>query len=87
MARAERFIPCPSNAEGCKYEDTPQGCHTSEHHIYPRRTADTPLKRRFGNLACNKVISCRAIHDVLDTFPPPEYPEPREMRDAINGRA
>lgn len=77
----ERFIPCPSNEEarkGCKYAPD---CHLSEHHLYPKRTGETKLKRAFGNLAVNKVTSCRMIHDVLDTFPPPEYPEPAKMKE------
>lgn len=78
-----RVIPCPSNNEACKYAPD---CHLSEHHLYPKRTADTPLKRRFGNLAMNKVISCRNIHDLLDTFPEPQYPAAKEMRDAVYGK-
>lgn len=78
----ERFIPCPNNEEArssCKYAPN---CFHSEHHIYPRRTADTRLKRAFGNLSINKVVSCRMIHDILDTFPPPEYPSTDHMKDA-----
>lgn len=75
----QRYIPCPSNNEGCKYAPA---CHESEHHIYVRREADTKLKRAFGNLACNKVQVCRNIHDVLDTFPPPDYPEAPQMVQA-----
>ena len=81
MARkAEMHIPCPINNEGCKYSPN---CLTSEHHIFPRRTADTGLKKRFGNLAINKIVTCRNIHDLLDTFPPPEYPDKDEMRRII----
>ena len=76
----ERRIPCPSNAKDCKYAPS---CHTSEHHVYPRRTADTKLERAFGNLGINKIISCRMIHDILDTFPPPAYPEEDVMRDTF----
>ena len=83
MERA-RLIPCPDNDVDCKYRDTPEGCHLSEHHIFPRRTANSATKRRFGNLAINKVVSCRMIHDILDTFPPPEYPEVGEMKAAIS---
>lgn len=75
-----RQIPCPQNAESCKYAPA---CHLSEHHIYTRRNADSRLKREFGNLAINKIIACRMIHDLLDTLPPPEFPEPSEMRRAI----
>lgn len=78
-----RLIPCPANSEGCKYANTPDGCHLSEHHLYARRTADTSLKRRFGNLATNKVVTCRNIHDTLDTFPVPEYPSVDVMRRAV----
>lgn len=82
MERA-RFIPCPSNKEareGCKYAPN---CFVSEHHIYPKRTASSKLERAFGNLAINKIETCRNIHDTLDTFPPPEYPEPEAMKQAI----
>lgn len=40
---------------------------------------DTPLKRQFGNLAINRVISCRNIHDLLDRMPEPTYPAEVEM--------
>lgn len=79
----ERLIPCPDNSEistTCKY--WPE-CHVSEHHIYPRRTMDTPLKKRFGNLAIHKVIVCRMIHDLLDTFPPPAYPDEELMEKKV----
>ena len=79
-----REIPCPSNREGCKYAPN---CHVSEHHIYPRRTAETRLQRDFGNLAINKIVACRNIHDLLDTLPPPEYPESDEMKRAIEREA
>jgi hypothetical protein len=75
----ERFIPCPANQTDCKYRNTPDGCHVGEHHLFPRRTAETRLQRLFGNLACNKVIVCRNIHDTLDTFPPPAYPDEATM--------
>jgi hypothetical protein len=78
--RGERTIPCPNNNDGCKYAPN---CHLSEHHIYPRRTAENPLMRRFGNLAINKIVSCRMIHDLLDTFPPPKYPSEAEMQKTI----
>lgn len=80
MERRQRYIPCPRNAEACKYAPD---CELSQHHLYPRRTADTSLKRRFGNLIVNKVLSCRNIHDILDTFPPPEYPEDEDMKTTI----
>lgn len=78
----ERLIPCPSDNEECKYYPD---CHLSEHHIYPRRTADTPLKKKFGNMAINKVVCCRNIHDLLDTFPPPSYPSTERMRNKLYG--
>lgn len=75
----KRIIPCPENNDDCKYKNTPDGCMDSIHHIFPRRTADTPLKRRFGQLGMNKVISCRNIHDLLDRMPEPRYPNEAEM--------
>lgn len=81
-----RTIPCPVNTEDCKYRYTPDGCHLSEHHVYPKRLADTRLKRDFGNLAINKIVVCRNIHDLLDTFPPPQYPAPEGMRRKIDGK-
>ena len=80
----DRYIPCPGNNEECRYKDTPVGCHESIHHIFPRRNAETRLQRDFGGLACNKVKVCRNIHDLLDTFPPPEYPSPEEMKRGLN---
>lgn len=80
-----REIPCPSNEEtreACPYA-TREGCHLSEHHVFPKRTADTGLKRTFGNLAINKITSCRWIHDTLDQFPPPEYPPNEVMRRTV----
>lgn len=79
----ERYIPCPSNNEGCRYKSTPRGCFEDSHHLYPQRTADTGLKRKFGDLAINRVFGCRNIHDLLDTFPPPEYPDKDEMRRIV----
>jgi len=75
-----REIPCPSNRGGCKYQPN---CHLSEHHPFARRTADTEIKRAFGNLAVNKMIVCRHIHDILDTFPPMEYPPEDKMIQTI----
>lgn len=40
---------------------------------------DTPLKKKFGNLALYRVIACRNIHDLLDQMPEPEYPSESEM--------
>lgn len=80
-----RLIPCPANGqEDCKYFYTPDGCHISLHHEYPRRTADTAMKRRLGNLAIYKVLACRNIHDLLDRMPEPEYPSEAEMDKIIN---
>lgn len=79
--RGERYIPCPANNEGCKYAPR---CFEDSHHVYPERTADTRLKRIFGNLSINKIVSCRRIHeDVLDNIPEPDYPPVREMKDAV----
>lgn len=75
-----RTIPCPSNQEGCKYYPN---CHTSIHHEFPRRDADTPLKIKFGNLAINKIVACRNIHDLLDTLPAPTYPDVDKMKKVI----
>jgi hypothetical protein len=75
--RRMREIPCPSNNEGCKYAP---GCFLSEHHIWPKRTAENRLQRAFGNLAINKVMACRNIHDALDDFPEPPYPDETTMR-------
>lgn len=75
-----RSLPCPSvGQEACKYFYTPDGCHVSLHHEFPRRTMDTAMKRRFGNLAINQVLSCRNIHDLLDRMPDPQYPPEEEM--------
>lgn len=77
----QRLIPCPVNNDLCPYKDT--GCFESDHHIWPKRTAQTRLQRMFGNLYDNKARVCRNIHDTLDTFPAPEYPNPTIMRGAI----
>lgn len=72
-----RFIPCPDNGqEECKYAPN---CHLSDHHIYPRRTMDSPLKKKFGSLPVNRIVSCRMIHDFLDMMPEPRYPSETEM--------
>lgn len=76
-----RTIPCPNHNEECKYYPN---CHTSEHHVYPRRDVKTPLQKRFGNLAINKIVACRNIHDLLDTLPAPKYPEVEKMERAIH---
>lgn len=76
MERGKREIPCPSNNEGCKYAPN---CFLSEHHLYPQRNAENRLQRAFGNLAVNRVVSCRRIHDILDTFPAPDYPSEETM--------
>lgn len=81
--RAKRIIPCPENNDDCKYRNTPDGCIDSIHHLWPRRTADTPLKRRFGDLAINKIVACRNIHDLLDMMPEPRYPSETEMDRVI----
>lgn len=69
-------IPCPSDTGGCKYAPN---CHLSIHHEYPRRTVETRLQRKFSEDPRNKVRSCRLIHDLLDTLPPPPFPDEKTM--------
>lgn len=92
MERAQ-VIPCPSNNEGCKYAPD---CTLSIHHKYPRRLVkelaasgaseeDVRLARRFINLPFNKVVTCRAIHDYLDTVAHDSLPSQERMERAIHG--
>lgn len=72
-------IPCAANllAE-CKDP------REDEHHIYAQRTAETRLQRCFGNLAINKIVGCRCIHErVLDKLPPPDYPPRDIMKEVV----
>lgn len=72
-----REVGCPANRqEDCRYAPD---CHLSEHHLFPRRTWDTPLKKKFGALPVNRMIVCRNIHDMLDQMPEPNYPNETEM--------
>jgi hypothetical protein len=79
-----RVIPCPDNADGCKYAPN---CHTSVHHIYPRRTVESRLERDYSEDPRNKIRACRFIHDLLDTFPEPEFPPPEQMRRFLGRKA
>lgn len=92
MERHPQTIPCPSNAEGCKYAPN---CGLSEHHKYPRRLVkelaasgaseeEERIARRFINLPFNKVVVCRAIHDYLDTVAHDSLPTNERMQRAIN---
>lgn len=75
-----REIPCDErHKEICKYAGT-VGCHLSIHHIYPRRTVENSLQKRYSNDPRNKILACRAIHDALDLMPPPDYPSDERMK-------
>lgn len=90
-----RRIDCPSNNEGCKYQPNCQA--DTVHHTYPRRLVKALegdpevseeqriLAKRFINLPMNKVVSCRMIHDFLDTVAYEELPSFERMEREVNG--
>ena len=89
-----RKIPCPENNEGCKY--APDCISNSVHHVYPRRLVralekdpsvsedEARIAKRFINLPINKVVSCRMIHDYLDTVSHTELPSTERMERALD---
>lgn len=84
MERGIREIPCPSNNEGCKYFPN---CHTSIHHVHPRRTVENQTQKRYSEDPRNKIRACRNIHDLLDTLPPPPFPDQKTMRKFLGAEA
>lgn len=90
MPRFRAEIPCPTNNDTCKYQPE---CHTSKHHLYPQiigkvaaadALADQDPEyahtiKRFVNHPLNLVVSCRMIHDYLDSVTPDILPDREYM--------
>lgn len=93
MFRAE--IPCdPRYKDICKYSPN---CHQSDHHLYPRSLGKqavseameegnverAQLVRNFVKHPLNRVVTCRRIHDFLDSVNPKELPSEEFMKRMI----
>lgn len=78
-------VPC-TPSEDCKYRET--GCREDTHHIYyPRHAYKDSVSRAFRELAVNKVVVCRSVHDEIHADPTvPKKPTRNEMLQVLDGR-
>lgn len=79
-------LPCDPDRE-CKYRDTERGCYSDiDHYYYPRRNYRDSVSKAFRELAVNKTLTCRQLHDERHASEPvPKKPSRNEMLIALAG--
>lgn len=79
--------PCQNQSE-CPLKDTMRSCFEDTHHLYyPKAEYTTPTEKRFRELDANKILGCRALHNLRHyTENPPKKPSVQEMNEAIQAQ-